>query len=288
VRRASGRVQAAAERVQRGEACLGRAALVDEDLLQPLGQGRVHRRCAQQRTEHREGIVRLAKLHVQRPGQTQALLAGLFAGEPLQSQAPHGAELAPAPLALQQPLQRGRDLGVRGAHLEQPVEVPDGTPRISREVLRDPGGLSQELGASLVPAPGREAGVVAVEDVAPALAHRQRDDERPERPVRIGCRREHGAKDVDRLGRVLAEAVRREPGGAARQDLVHRPGQISPQLGPIKLEQTARLRLVGRDGLLQAAPGRLVAWLADRVVQRLVERLDVGCGGGRNPGLDLT
>ncbi|HXT95124.1 MAG TPA: hypothetical protein VN853_02420, partial [Polyangia bacterium] len=55
-------------------------------------------------------------------------------------------------------------------------------------------------------------------------------------------------------------------------DLMQRPRQLGGELRAVGVEQAARLRLVGGHGLLEAAPGRVVGRLADRLAQRFVEQ----------------
>src|SRR6185312_5138621 len=114
-RGAARRLQAAAQRVQRLEAHLVRRALVDEDPLQAFGQRGDGLAGRQQRPQDLEGRPGLTELGVQGGRQAQAQLARLVAGEPLETQAPYGAELAPAAVALEQALERGGHLSVQGA-----------------------------------------------------------------------------------------------------------------------------------------------------------------------------
>ena len=273
VGRAPGGLEAAAQRIQRLQAHLGRRLLVDEDPLQPLGQGRRSVGVIDQRAQHLEGGVRLTELGVQRGREAQALLARLRARQPLEPDAPDRAELAEPPIALEEALERGRHLGVLRTHPEQPIEVADGARTLAGEVLGDARRLRQQLGAPLVAARRRQARVVGVEDVGPALGHRERDDQRAKRPVGVGRRRQDGAQHLDRLGRVLAEAIRREPDRPVREHLMQRPGELRRELGPVDVQQSARLPLVRGDRLFEAPPRRVVARLAERVVQRLVEGL---------------
>ena len=278
-RRAPRGIEPPAQRIEHLEPRFGRGPLVEEDLLQPLREARGSVGACQDRAQGLDGLGRPAELGVQRGREPQSQLARLLAGQRLEPQPPDGAELVPAPLALEEALQRRGDLRVQRSHPEQPIEVSDRPGAVPREVLGDARRLAQQLGPLVVPAPSRQPRVIGVEHVGPTLGHRERDDQRAKSPVSVRRRRQHGAQDVDRLGGVLAEAVCREPDRPMRDDLVQRPGELRHQLRAIGVEQPTRLRLVGGRRLLEPPPRRVVAWLADGVVQCLVDAIH-----GERPG----
>ena len=209
---------------------------------------------------------------MQRGRDAKPQLAGLGPGEHLQAEAPGGDQLGPALVPFQQTLERRRDLAVAGPQAEQLIEVADRARVITDEILGDSGRFLQHVGAPIQAAAHRQPGVVGVEHLAPALRHREGDDQRAEGPVGIGRRLQHRAKHLDRLGRVLAEAVGGETYGAVGQHPQHRLGHLGTEVRAIEVQQLARPVLVGDDGRLQAFPGRLVRGLCRRCGERFLEQ----------------
>ena len=272
-RAGAGRLVAQAQGVERVETRRGRRALVGEQALEQPRQRRVLVQIGKKDAHLGERRVWLRELLVQRGRDAQAQLAGLGAGQHLQPEPPRRDQLGPALVSFQQALERRRDLAVGGPQPEQLLQVADRARVIADEVLGDPGRLLEDLGAAIEAARDRQPRVVGVQHVAPALGHRQRHDQRAERPVGVRRGLQDGAQHLDRFGRALAEAVGREAGRAMRQHVQDRLRDVRRDVPAVEVEQAPRLPLVGHDGRFQRLPRRLVARLRRRGGERGLEPL---------------
>ncbi len=179
--------------------------------------------------ERRGGVVQPREVAVRdaRP-QRRGLVRRDARGDARRPQADQRLE---ALLALEEPLERREDLGVSRARVGELLQIADRALGIGREVLRDVGGLGQQLEATRGRRCRGDGAIVEREELREARSGGERDGEPLEREGRRGVDLEHARQHADERGRVVAEPLGVEAGGPLAEGERERGGELRLEHG---------------------------------------------------------
>lgn len=183
---------------------LERGARVDQHLLRDRRRTRIARLGEDLRFGQRGRRIReLVEVGVGDP-RTNVGGAGLV----LELASPERDQLGVLVLALEQALERGEELRVVRAQIEELREVADGTSRLPGEVLRELRRLFEEARAPEgVVARSLDGPIEVREQIGPALLDRQHDRDALQGPREPGVELEDALEHVDEVRRGLAEPL---------------------------------------------------------------------------------